>query len=371
LSWDRLQRVATAVKRRGARRGGRASYSASAGLPFDDAELESKLVWIFGSPRSGSTWLLRMLCPALLPDSQRFKRGSHRELGFSWGPNWNGLARTLQVDEFRIGPHLAPPSPAPARTGQNSEPAAKLPGGGTLPQTLPRANDYFSSYAFSAAYADVWRPEFRRMTLVRLHAVIDRAREAGLNLPADDPLLVIKEVNGTHAADLLMSLFPRSRMIFLVRDGRDVLDSLVDANKPGGWLTKGGRGRALETADQRLVFVRQRAMQWRSYMTACLQAYEGHDSELRFKVRYEDLLATTEVHLTELYRWLGLPSEADRVAAIAEEHAFSNAPEGARGPGKPWRSATPGGWREGLTPTEQDTANEIMGPMLAELGYDV
>ena len=361
MSRDRFQRVATAVKRRGARRGGRASYSASAGLPFDDDELETKLVWIFGSPRSGSTWLLRMLCPALLPDSQRFKRGSHRELGFSWGPNWNGVARTLPVDEFRIGPHLAPPSLTPPRTGQNS----------TLPQTLPRANDYFSSYAFSAAYADVWRPEFRRMTLVRLYAVIDRAREAGLNLPHDDPLLVIKEVNGTHAADLLMSLFPRSRMIFLVRDGRDVLDSLVDANKPGGWLTKGGRGRALETAEQRLVFVRQRAMQWRSYMTACLQAYGGHDSELRFRVRYEDLLADTEVHLTELYRWLGLPSEPERIAAIAEEHAFQNAPEGGRGPGKPWRSATPGRWREGLTAEEQQTANEIMGPMLAELGYDV
>ena len=54
--------------------------------------------------------------------------------------------------------------------------------------------------------------------------------------------MVIKEVNGSHGADLVMSLFPRSKMIFLVRDGRDVLDSLLDANKEGGWMTKGTAG---------------------------------------------------------------------------------------------------------------------------------
>ena len=30
------------------------------------------------------------------------------------------------------------------------------------------------------AYEDVWRPEVRRLTLIRLYAVIKRAREAGL-----------------------------------------------------------------------------------------------------------------------------------------------------------------------------------------------
>ena len=41
--------------------------------------------------------------------------------------------------------------------------------GTVLPRTLNRVTDYFTSYAFSDAYADVWRPEARRMTLVRLH----------------------------------------------------------------------------------------------------------------------------------------------------------------------------------------------------------
>jgi hypothetical protein len=341
---------------------GRSSYSPTAGLPFDDEDLESRLVWIFGSPRSGSTWLLRMLCHPLRMDSQRFRRDSHRELGFHWRPAWQGSARALPVNEFQIGAHLAP--------GIYGDPNSTIEGddGEVLPRTLNRVVDYFSGYAFSTPYADVWRPEFRRLTLVRLHAVVERAREAGLSIP-EDPLLVIKEVNGSHAADLIMSLFPRSRMILLARDGRDVLDSLVDASGPEGWLTKvKWRGAAFETPEERLEFVRQKALNWRARMTVCVRAYEGHDAQLRFKVRYEDLLADTEANLTQLTRWLGLPSGPKRMAVIAKEHGFDKAP--AEGAGKPWRAASPGAWRDGLTVAEQETASEIMAPVLAELGYE-
>jgi Sulfotransferase family len=332
-------------------------YSPTAGLPFDDEDLESRLVWIFGSPRSGSTWLLEMLCDP-------FRVDPDRPLGFRWGPRWQGLARALPVNEFGIGGHLAPRMP------EDPDPTIEVDGE-ILPRTQPRINGYFSSYAFSTAFADVWRPEARRLTLVRLQAVIDRAREAGLNLPGDDTLLVIKEVNGSHAADLVLSLFPRSRVIFLVRDGRDVLDSILDAHGPGGWLERlEWRRASFDTADQRAAFVHRNALLWRGRMTACSRAFAAHAPELRFKLRYEDLLADTQVQLAELASWLGLPSGPKRIAAIAETHDFAKIPEGGRGPGMIARSATPGAWREGLTPEEQETAAQIMGSMLAELGYE-
>jgi hypothetical protein len=34
------------------------------------------------------------------------------------------------------------------------------------------------------------------------------------------------------------------------------------------------------------------------------------------------------------------------------------------------RSATPGAWRDGLNPEDQQVAQEIMGNRLAELGYE-
>jgi hypothetical protein len=200
-----------------------------------------------------------------------------------------------------------------------------------IPRTLNRVTEYVPSYAFSTAYADVWRPEARRLTLVRLNAVLERARANGLSLPDEPPLLVIKEVNGSHGADLVMPLFPRSRMIFVVRDGRDVLDS----NSPGGWLLKRNWGRdRLGIAEGRREFVRETSLQWTARMNACRRAYEAHDSALRLEVRYEDLLADTAARLGELERWLGLPSGPKRMKSIAAKHAFDAVPEWGAGPRK-------------------------------------
>jgi hypothetical protein len=335
------------------------TYSATAGLPFDDEELESKLAWIWGSPRSGSTWLLEMLC-------HPFQMDPHSDVGFKWRAGWEGTASALPVNEFQIAAHLAPGIYGDSTGGGTVEDDD----GVMLPRTLNRVTDYFASYAFSAAYADVWRPEARRMTLVRLYAVVERARAARLRLEPDPPLLVIKEVNGSHGADLVMPLFPRSKMIFLVRDGRDVLDSLVDANSPGGWLTKRQWGRGgFETAEERLEFVRDNSRNWAARMNACARAYDEHDPALRVRVRYEDLLADTPTCLGELERWLGRPSGPKRMQSIAEQHAFTTVPKRGRGPGKLRRAATPGGWRDGLTGEEQEVMQEIMGEMLVELGY--
>jgi hypothetical protein len=336
-----------------------ASYSPTAGLDFDDEELESKLVWIYGSPRTGSTWLLEMLC-------HPFQMDPYSQVGFKWREGWNGRVSALPVNEFQISAHLAP-----GLYGNSTESTVTDDSGTILPRTLNRVIDYFASYAFSEAYADVWRPEARRMTLVRLYAVIERAREAGLKVPPELPLLAIKEVNGSHGADVVMSLFPRSKMIFLARDGRDVLDSLVDASRAGGWANKEQWGPAgFATEEERLAFVRANARKWTARMNACTRAYEDHDPELRRQIKYEDLLADTPGSLGELKRWLGLPSGPKRMESIAALHAFEAIPARGRGPGKLRRSATPGAWREGLTPEEQDLANDIMGETLVELGYE-
>jgi len=171
-------------------------------LPFDDEDLESRLVLIWGSPRSGSTWLLEMLC-------HPFRMDPDVDLGFRPPPEWDGDVLTLPVNEFQIAAHLAPGIYGDSTRGGTIEDED----GAILPRTLNRVTEYFSSYAFSTAYADVWRPEARRLTLVRLYAVIERARAAGFRIPEELPLLVIKEVNGSHGADLVMPLSPRSRML--------------------------------------------------------------------------------------------------------------------------------------------------------------
>ena len=274
-----------------------------------------------------------MLCHPLKVDPSS-------DLGFRWREGWTGAAAALPVNEFLISSHIAPGAGA-----------TRMENGMVLPMTLNRFSEDFSSYAFSIAYEDVWRPELRRLTLIRLYAVIKRAREAGLRLAADPPLMVIKEVNGSHGADLVMSLFPRSKMIFLARDGRDVLDSLLDANKEGGWMTKGTVGAVPHSnEEERREFVRENSLGWAARTTVCNVAYERHDPELRRKIRYEDLLADTEANLTDLASWLELPGGPKRIENIVKAHSFERVPEDRRGPGKIRRTATPGRLARGPEP---------------------
>jgi len=292
-----------------------------------------------------------MLCHPL-------KLNPRSEIGFTWRDGWTGQAFALPVDEFRIASHLV------ASSG-----AATVDNGTVIPDSINFFFNSFSSYAFSGAYEDVWRPEARRLVLIRLYAVLERARRAGLKLGEDIPPLIVKEVNSSHGADLVMSLLPRSKMLFLVRDGRDVLDSLLDGNRPGGWLLTGASG-GFTNGDERLEFVRESARGWLARTNVCMRAYENHDPQLRWRIRYEDLLADTERHLTDLTRWLDLPGGPKRVRNVVRAHSFEAVPEERKGSGKIIRSATPGGWREGMAPDEQSLAQEIMGERLAELGYE-
>ncbi len=114
-----------------------------------------------------------------------------------------------------------------------------------------RASD--PNYFFADAFAQFWRPEVRRLILVRLHAQADlAAQEHSLQ----DPLVVIKEPNGSHGADAVMSILPHSRIIFQLRDGRDVIDSVLHAESRGGWLSGPGATWGTEDEAERLEFVR-------------------------------------------------------------------------------------------------------------------
>src|SRR5581483_2283707 len=112
------------------------------------------------------------------------------------------------------------------------------------------------NYFLSDRFAEAWRPHLRVLVLARLAAQVDVVtREFGVR---GGPV-VIKEPNGSVGADFVMSLLPRSRLLFLLRDGRDVVDSMVDAQMPGGWLESPIPGRAAELREHRLALVKREA----------------------------------------------------------------------------------------------------------------
>jgi hypothetical protein len=329
----------------------------SAGLSFDPSRFESGLTWILGSPRSGSTWLLRLLVYPWRLDSR--SNLSRSDVGFHGGGPFGRKTgpAVVPIDESYFPRHLTPFLPVTGAGGNDRDPGDYL---------FNTQNEKYVSYCFSDAYEDVWRPELRRLILVRLHAQVARAAE---RFGLDSPRVVIKEPNGSYGAEFLMGLLPRARMIFLLRDGRDVLDSQLALRTRFGAVRRGMS--VVRTDSERLSFVRTHANLWVNNMTAVDRAYAAHDPELRMRVRYEDLRADTFNTLAPVTKWLGDERTDEELRRAVEDNAFESTPRLKRGKGRMRRAATPGLWRQNLGPDEQRLANEIMGDTLVRLGYDV
>ncbi len=295
---------------------------------FAIAEREDSLVWILGSSRSGSTWMLRMLAD---------------------------LPRVVPLDDPHLGHHLGVWRPIALAWSHRD----RVPDLNILPEVKRDKPDYF----FSDEYRHVWLPALRRMVAERFDVQArDRARERGI----DDPLVIVKEP-GSHAADLIMSMFPGAGLIFLLRDGRDVVDSWLDAYKAGSWALE--EGAYSVGAQDRMAFIRWQSSVW-LYRTEVVQrAFEAHPEDRKLLVRYEEVRQDPAAALQRICDRFGIRSSADHVAEVADRHGFVRSPGDQTGPGKAMRFAEPGRWRLNMTPDEIEAMLEIMGPKLEELGY--
>jgi hypothetical protein len=324
------------------------SLAASDLRPFDDRAFESRLVWIFGSPRTGSTWLLRLLTFPLEPATES-PCGSAMRRRSRVRPD------AVPIDEPYLPQHVTPILRAFADPG--------APGFLLNPT---RADE--PSYFFSNQFAGLWRPELRRMILRRFRGQVQLAEG---EYSIEHPLVVVKEPNGSHGAELVMSLLPRSRMIFQLRDGRDVIDSLMHAQMGTGWLVGSPWVEGVQGEEQRLEFVRREARLWVNRSIAVQRAYAAHPADLRIKVRYEDLRADTIGTLRPLVDWLGLDRTDEELEAAIEANRFESIRRRRKGPAKPFRSATPGLWRQNMTEREREVMEQTMGEKLIELGYEL
>jgi hypothetical protein len=289
------------------------------------SDLERRLVWIMGSPRTGSSWLAGMLVT---------------------------LAGAIGVDEPQIGLHLGTLAPdilgAPARSFRDEQ----------LRWIDNRRDEHH--YFFNDQFRPVWQPALRDLILKRL----------AVQLSDEDDgrrYVIVKEPNGSAAADVLLAAMPAARLLFLVRDGRDVIDSQLDAIAPGAWLAAYGGGHQM-SAEQRLVYIEERARRWVVNTQIVRNAFSSLPQEQRLLIRYEDLLADPRQALDRALLWLGAPSPAD-IDEVISSRAISAVPD--RGKGRFARAARPGIWRENLNLDEQRVLAGIVNETLVSLGYEL
>jgi hypothetical protein len=291
--------------------------------------IESRLIWMFGSPRSGSTWVRRML---------------------------EQHALIVGMNEPLIGVHLSP--------FLSDEPGYRAEDLGLRTFTFRRVLEGDRDKFFAAKYADVWLPGLRRMLNDRLLAHLER--EAG-EAAAGEALLLIKEPNGSQSADVIMRAQPTARLLFLLRDGRDVVDSELASFLVGGWQESSFDHMRGVQEPERLDFVIRSAYHW-LWRTEVVEAAFAEHRGPKHMVRYEDLLREPEQYLRELFEWLELPLDALDVAKVVDEFDFERLPY--RGYDQQNRFGRPGVWRENLRPGEAEAVQEILLAKVRELGYE-
>lgn len=178
-----------------------------------------------------------------------------------------------------------------------------------------------------------------------------------------------------RSVHVITTYLPEARFIHLVRDGRDVVSSLVAASRGWGrqWAPTG---------------VEEAAAMW---VRAVENARTAKASGRYLELRYEDLLADGPSVLGSALAFCGAAVDPDEARALCDRFSFDALKTD---PSRPYRSLVVGGeltarlgdslrfpegffregragsWRESWSAVERSTFDRVAGDLLVDLGYE-
>jgi hypothetical protein len=285
------------------------------------APIDCPVVFIIGAPRSGTTWLQQMLgaYPGIVTSQETdFFNRYVEPLCRSWSQDlatdrqrrFKGLAAVLTQDEF----------------------------------------DRWISESIGAVY--------RKLRSLKPSAS------------------VILEKNPTYSlkTDLIARYVPQARFIHVLRDGRDVVASLLAAS--AGWGASWAPSKSTRAAKT-----------WRKHVIGAQQARKNGNAYI--EVRYEQLLRDGPAELHRVFDFCGLPVEISESRLIYERFTFDRI-RSAQHPSSSivwsgeikrrygadiaepdgfFREGRAGAWPETLTAAQCRAIYRVAGTLLEESGY--
>jgi len=285
-------------------------------------EIEKKLIWIFGTPRSGSTWLGKEI----------LKREGIKV--------WDEPMLGAQLGAFRDDPsiywHLM--------KGEYGVKFQRI-----IDQDRP-------GILFNFKFENEWKESLRNLIFSRL---LPKFGSSGYNN------IIIKAPNESHASDIIMKCFPNSKLVFLIRDGRDVIDSRQAK------LHNPRRGDVTENIEERKFRIAYFSIMWNIMINITKKAYAAHNPDLRILVKYEELRLNPIPEISRIFKFLGYQFKEEDIKKIADETSFENVSVNLKGDERDIRKAKPGGYKDYFTEVELGIVNEIMKDNLLEFGYKI
>lgn len=170
--------------------------------------------------------------------------------------------------------------------------------------------------------------------------------------------LVEKSVDHALHLDTILRIYPGAKIVHLVRDGRDVACSLLDA--------------AMDWQPAWPTTVRDAARLWKRYNLAIVNGCESLRRESYLRVHYEGLLRDPVNELKRTVDFVGAEMLDDAtVRAIVEANRFEvlQAKHADWRNGRFFRQGTSGEWRARFVPEDVREFNDEAGDLLAQLGY--
>jgi glycosyltransferase involved in cell wall biosynthesis len=266
-----------------------------------------QLIWMFGHSRTGSTWLSWIM--AELENQER----------------WH-------------------------------EPYVGLLFGSFIYERLKDDDKLLNNPAFimGEPYRKVWLGSIRNFILEGATARYPDLKE--------DQYLIVKEPNGSIGAPLLLEATPESRLIFLIRDSRDVIASRLDAFREGSWARQ---NQDYNTAEKLNAATKHLAEDYLRVVSKVQEAYKVHSGKKAF-VRYEDLRYDTINVLKTMYAALEIEADEAQLEAAVLKHSWTRIPNSEKGKDKFFRKAQPESWRDDLSLEQIRLIEDITGPILSK-----